>query len=179
MAKVKPNSHDQSEAGRISRKLDNVRGPLVTNTAYGIVVGAPARVSRALPSAPAKKYVVPLMLTGTASGGGRYTVQTYLPTGTLSVTSNFSASDLGNTGPVGYGFNPLEIGTATHGLDTTGASNPLYFVGLFLGNCAADGKPCYLLIEPLQIVQCNSSNGSTGSTPSGATYLMAITFGAA
>jgi len=104
--------------------------------------------------APAQSAPVLVTVTGSASGGGKYTGKTLAaPAAMAAATGNLAETDLGVVADANDALvlNVREVGKSTHDLASTGFL-PLVFIGKKIG-VNADGKQV-IVIDGLQQEDC-------------------------
>ena len=112
-------------------------GPGLTSFRKGnsVTLSVVERPHRALAMANIK-------ITGSASGGGKYTGVIWNPPATAAAaTGNLTEAEVGTSGEVIRVVNTREVGQTTHDLSSSGYL-PLLAVGYFTG-VAADGVKVY------------------------------------
>ncbi len=90
------------------------------------------------------EYIQLVKITGSASGGGKYTGVTWdRPTVNIPATGNLTEAELGISGTTIRILNSREVALATHDL-ASAAFLPLLFIGFFR-KIADDGVPVYVI----------------------------------
>ncbi len=118
---------------RLRRKVDGFQGDGVSNSPWAMTAGQTFGLRKKIPPS-ANSPLVRVKITGSASGGGKYTGRIFTGSSSASGTGTLAETDLG-TDPATENaliLNSREVGQSTHDL-ASASFLPLLFLGMNIG----------------------------------------------